>query len=200
MAWSQVDFFMPDETWGPPPPQGTRKRVNDYVASHPGTHARRIGKELGLSRGDLQYHLYILEKEGLIKTRRRGLYKFVFPSRLFGEKQEVVLSLLSQETPSEILLFLIQNPDSTQTDLVEHLRFSAATVSWHMDRMVKEGVVARKKAGKFVEYRVTVSADDMIQLVKEYHPTLWERWADRFADIMFGLGRTEGGSAEMGKD
>jgi predicted transcriptional regulator len=119
-----------DETWGPPPPQGTRKKVNDYVASHPGTHARRIGKELGLTRGDLQYHLYALEKEGLIRTRRRGLYKFVFPSKIFGEKQEIVLSLLSQETPSEILLFLIKTPDATQTDLVEHLKFSAPTVSW----------------------------------------------------------------------
>jgi predicted transcriptional regulator len=191
---------MPGETWGAPPPQGTKKRVNDYVILHPGTHARRIGKELGLTRGDLQYHLYTLEKEGLIRTRRRGLYKFVFPSNMFGEKQEIVLSLLSQETPSEIILFLIQKPDSTQTDLAEHLRFSAATVSWHMDRMVKEGVVARKKAGKFVEYRVTVSADDMIELVKEYHPTLWERWAGRFADIMFGLGRKEEGNAEMGED
>jgi predicted transcriptional regulator len=187
---------VPDETWGPPPPQGTRKRVNDYITSHPGTHARRIGKELGLSRGDLQYHLYVLEKEGLIKTRRRGLYKFVFPSKLFGEKQEIVLSLLSQETPSEILLFLIQTPGATQTDLVAHLKFSAATVSWHMDRMVADGVVSRKRAGKFVEYRVTVSADDLITLVKEYHPTLSERWASRFADIMFGLGRVEEGSSE----
>jgi predicted transcriptional regulator len=180
-----------DEKWGAPPPQGTKKRVKDHITSHPGMHARRIGKELGLTRGDLQYHLYALEKEGLIRTRRRGLYKFVFPSNIFGEKQEIVLSLLSQETPSEILLFLVQKPDATQTDLVEHLSFSAAAVSWHMDRMVKEGVVARKKAGKFVEYRVTVSADDLIRLVKEYHPTLWERWAGRFADIMFGLGRKE---------
>jgi predicted transcriptional regulator len=191
---------MSGETWGAPPPQGTKKRVNDYIALHPGTHARRIGKELGLTRGDLQYHLYTLEKEGLIKTRRRGLYKFVFPSNMFGEKQEIVLSLLSQETPSEILLFLIRKPDSTQTDLVEHLKFSAATVSWHMDRLVKAGVVARKKAGKFVEYRVTVSADDLIKLVKEYHPTLWERWASRFADIMFGLGQKEKGNSEIGED
>jgi len=188
-----------DETWGPPPPQGTRKKVNDYVASHPGTHARRIGKELGLTRGDLQYHLYALEKEGLIRTRRRGLYKFVFPSKIFGEKQEIVLSLLSQETPSEILLFLIKTPDATQTDLVEHLKFSAPTVSWHMDRMVKEGVVARKRVGKFVEYRVTVGADDLIELVKEYHPTLWERWAGRFADIMFGLARREEDDSEVGR-
>jgi predicted transcriptional regulator len=39
-------------------------------------------KELDLFRGDLQYHLYRLEKEGLLRTRRRGLYKFVFPSNI----------------------------------------------------------------------------------------------------------------------
>src|SRR5437870_2557208 len=111
-------------SWGAPPPQGTRKRVYDHIIAHPGTHIRRIGKELGLARGALQYHLDALEKEGLIKTRSRGLYKFVFPSNMFGERQEVVLSLLSQETPSEILLLLVQKPETTQKDLVEYLRLS----------------------------------------------------------------------------
>jgi predicted transcriptional regulator len=180
---------MSEGTGEEPAPQGTKKRVYDYVVSHPGTHVRRIGKDLGLARGVLQYHLYTLEKEGLIGTRSRGLYKFVFPSNMFGEKQEIVLSLLSQETPSEILLLLVQKPDSTQKDLVEHLRLTPATVSWHMDQMVGQGVVERKRVGKFVEYRATVSADDILKFVEQYHPTLWDRWASRFADILFGLGR-----------
>jgi predicted transcriptional regulator len=180
------------------PLQGTRKRVSEYIIAHPGTHARKIGKELGLTRGDLQYHLHVLERSGQIRTRRRGLYKFVFPANMFGEKQEVVLSLLSQETPSEILLYLVRRPDSTQSDLVEHLRFSPATVSWHMDRMVEDGIVFRKRSGRFVQYRVTVDANDLIELVQEYHPLLWERWASRFVDLMLGLSRKEDSSAEKG--
>jgi predicted transcriptional regulator len=182
---------MSEGTWGLTPPQGTKKRVHDYIVSHPGTHIRKIGNELGLARGVLQYHIYSLEKEGLIRMRRRGLYKFVFPSAMFGEKQEILLSLLSQETPSEILLFLVQKPDSTQTDLVEHLRLSPAGVSWHMDKLVQEGVVDRKRIGKFVEYHATVSIDEMLRFVEQYHPSQWDRWASRFTDILLGLGRKE---------
>jgi predicted transcriptional regulator len=178
-------------SWGTPPPQGTKKRVYDYIFSHPGAHIRGIGKELGFVRGALQYHLDALEKEGLIRMRRRGLYKFVFPSNMFGEKQEIVLSLLSQETPSEILLLLTQKPDTTQKDLVEHLRLSPPTLSWHMERMIEQEVVERRKMGKFVEYRVTVSPDDIIRFVEEYHPALWERWASRLTNILLGLGGTE---------
>lgn len=182
---------MGEETWGPTPPQGTKKTVIDYVKSHPGTHIRRIAKELGLGLGDLRYHLHILEKEGLVRTRRSGLYKFVYPSNMFGDKQITILSLLSQETPSEILLFLIQKPGSTQKALVEQLRLTPATISWHMDRMVKEGVIERIKIGKFVEYHVTVSSDDVITFVQNYHPAIWEKWASRLADVLLLIGSKE---------
>jgi predicted transcriptional regulator len=178
-------------SWGAPPPQGTQKRIYDFIEAHPGVHICKIARELGLGMGDLQYHLHALEDEGIIRTRRRGLYKFVFPSNMFGEKQETILSLLSQETPSEILLFLTQRPGSTQKDLVEHLKLAPASIFWHMDRMMKAGVIERSRTGKFVEYRLTVSADEIIRFVQHYHPTVWERWASRLADVFITMGSKE---------
>jgi predicted transcriptional regulator len=183
---------MSDGSWEESSPQGTKKRVNDYVASHPGEHIRRIARELGLGMGGLRYHLHSLEKEGLIKTRRNGFYRFVYPSKIFGERQEIILSLLSQETPSEIILFLVQNSGSTQKDLAEHLTLSPATISWHMGRMIREGVIGRTKTGKFVEYRVNASADEIFRFVESYHPTIWEKWASRLADLVLLLGTKEG--------
>jgi hypothetical protein len=57
--------------------------------------------------------------------------------------------------------------------------------------MVEQGVVERRKVGKFVQYRATVSSEDIIRFVEEYHPALWERWASRLTNILLGLGRTE---------
>lgn len=177
--------------WERPTPRGTRKKIYDYIRSHPGTHVRRIGKELNLAVGDLQYHLHSLEKGGLIRMKISGFYKFVYPSDMFGEKQKTLLGLLSQEVPREILLFLVQKPKSTQKDLAKHLGLSQATVSWHMSRMIKEGVVESARAGKSVTYNVTVNSRDVIGFVQNYHPTIWENWASRLADIVLALSQKE---------
>jgi predicted transcriptional regulator len=96
------------DTNGTPALEGNRARVYDYVRKHPGSHLREIKKNLGIGMGDLQYQLYILEKMGLINSMRRGLYKFVFPSGIFGDKQAVILGALSLETQREILLFFVR--------------------------------------------------------------------------------------------
>ena len=165
---------------------GARLKIYDYVKSHPGTHSREIEKELGVATGDLRYHLYKLSKAGLISTRGSGI-KFIFPSNLFGEKQEVMLGLLSQETPREILLCILEHPEITQKELAEKLEYSAPTIWWHMDRLLRLGVVGRKKTGKTVSYAVIAKREDVLALLSRYHPTVWERWASRMHEVVLML-------------
>lgn len=165
---------------------GTRREIYDYIKAHPGTHEREIEKELGIATGDLRYHLNKLKKADLISTWGSGT-KFIFPSNLFGEKQEVLLGLLTQETPREILLCIMRHPGIAQKDLADELRLSAPTIWWHMDRLLRLGVVGRKKSGKSVSYEVIVRRDEVLNFIVRYHPTIWERWASRMHDIALML-------------
>lgn len=165
---------------------GVRLKIYDYVKSHPGTHSREIEKELGVATGDLRYHLYKLSRADLISTRGNGI-KFIFPSNLFGEKQEVMLGLLSQETPREILLCILGHPEITQKELAKNLECSAPTIWWHMDRLLRLGVVGRKKTGKTVSYAVVAKREDVLALLSRYHPTVWERWASRMHEVVLML-------------
>jgi DNA-binding transcriptional ArsR family regulator len=170
----------------------------DHVRRHPGTHVRRIGKELGLQTGDLQYHLLWLERNGYVKTRKVGFFRVVFPTMLFNDDQEVILGILSQETPREILLCLLREPSLTQRDLAERLGFSQPTVSWHMDRLFELGIVRKSRKAKGILYEIVASPREILGFVEAYHPRAWTRWSHRLIGATATSGVTHKKDAPQG--
>lgn len=172
--------------------KGTRQRIYEFIESHPGMHFRAICRELGLAVGDLQYHLYALERQGMIKTVRRGLRNFMYPSGIFSDREEKVLSVISQETPREIILNLIQKPDLSQMELAERLGLSQPTIVWHMRRLKQMGLIISNKKGTSVTYHVVGDARKIVALVQSYRPSVWERWSSRLLDIILTISKEEG--------
>ena len=58
--------------------------------------------------------------------------------------------MLSLETPREILLSIIEHPESTQVTLAVATGVSQPTVSWHLKRLVELGIVGRHQEGRVV--------------------------------------------------
>jgi DNA-binding MarR family transcriptional regulator len=170
----------------------TQRRILEFITSHPGVHLRGICRELGLGMGDVQYHIRRLERDERITSERRGLYKFFYRSNLFGERQREVLSVLSLDRPRELLLNIIERPDSTQEQLASATNVSRPTVSWHLKRLVDLGVLATRKEGRTVTYSV-VGGTEIASFVRAYHPSVWERWSSRLADIFIAYGTEEKG-------
>jgi DNA-binding MarR family transcriptional regulator len=183
----------------PAPPAGerqeaidaTQKRILDYISSHPGVHLRAICRELGLAMGDVQYHIDKLEKGGRIASTRRGFYRFFYPSALFGQKQRDVLSVLALDTPRELLLGIVGKPDSSQEELARVAGVSQPTASWHLKRLVDLGIIEKRQAGKSATYRVVGSPLEIATFIRSYHPTAWERWSSRLADIFIAYSAEE---------
>lgn len=137
-----------------------------------------------MSMGVTQYHLYTLEKERKILSRRSGLYKRFFTALVFGEHQQEILDVLSQETERDLLLYIIQNPSSNQKELSQYARISPGTINWHMKRLIGSGLVKVRHEGQFVKYEVSGESTEIINLVRSYHPSLWQTWVDRFANAI----------------
>jgi predicted transcriptional regulator len=169
--------------------------IYSYIRRHPGAHVRRVARELRLATGDLQYHLVWLERHGYVKTKKTGFYRFVFPTMVFQEEQEVLLGVLSQETPREILLRLLTDDAMSQGDLAKRLGHSQPTVSWHMDRLIQLGMVSKRKTSRGVFYQIEADRDDVVGFVKSYHPEVWKRWSARLGDLVVSA-RVKG--ADMG--
>ena len=141
-------------------------------------------RELGLAMGDVQYHIHRLEKEGQVTSMRRGFYKFFYPSALFGEKQRDILSVLTLDTPRELLLTIVDKPASTQEELARAVGVSQPTASWHLRRLNELGIVSRAQRGRSTTYSLAgPSALEIATFIRNYHPSSWERWSSRLADI-----------------
>lgn len=162
----------------------TKERVIDYIKTHPGTHLRQIKRDLNISMGVIQHHLYSLERDFMVVSRRNGLYKRFYLNLIFGDHQRDILDILSLETERDIILYLIRYPNTSQKDLSEYVQISPGTVNWHMKRLIESGLVKMRREGQFVKYSVNGRTEEILNLVRSYHPSIWQRWADRFADAL----------------
>ena len=134
--------------------------------------------------GATQYHLQTLEAKGKIVSTRTGVYRRFYPSRLFDEKDQVILSVLHLETERDILLYLIRSPGSNQKQVSAFLGISAASVYWHMERLEGLGVIFAIRKGQFVNYYVAGDPKEIILLLRSYKPSIWEKWTDRLENIL----------------
>ncbi len=71
-----------------------------------------------------------------ITSARQGSYKFYFPYGIFKDNEKNILQVLSQETARKILMFIIERNNPTHTDIVNSIGISAASVNWHVRRLI----------------------------------------------------------------
>src|SRR5919198_4928568 len=131
--------------------------------------------------GDTQYHLLILEKEGRIKSKRIGNHRHYYPVTIPDEQNELILAFLRQETTRDILVYLMENPGSSQQALANFKNVSAPTIKWHMSRLIESELVVITREGSVVKYFIK-DPTNLISSLKNYMPTLWKSLVNRFAD------------------
>jgi len=167
--------------------------IYEYIRTHPGIHVRGLAKGLGFATGDLQYHLLWLERHGLVKARKGGFFRYLYPANVFKEEQKVLLGALSQETPREVLLFLLSLTAVTQSELCSALGLSQPTISWQVDRLVRLGLIRGTRTGRETVYEVTADGNDIKRFVSTYHPEVWKRWVGKFAGVLVSarIGRAD---------
>lgn len=148
---------------------------------------RQIKRDVGLSVGTTQYHLGILYKLGKITFEKYSLHKSFYPVGIFEKNEKQILRILRQETTREILLTVIEMKNPTQTEIVERIKISAPSINWHMQQLIQIGIINEMRDGKYKRYSMTGKTDHIVTLLKNYHPTIWQRWSCRLAEIFLAL-------------
>lgn len=165
------------------PEETTKDVVYNFIMRYPGSYFREILRSLSVSQGNLQYVIDILEREGKITTIRVGTYKHFYPSDI-DEQSKSILSILSQESPREILIFLARQPGSSQTDVAKEVHCSSPTARWYLLKLESLGLIWSRKSGAELKYYANTSIPELSRLLKTYRPSIWSRYADRMADLM----------------
>ncbi len=151
----------------------SRKRIYDHVEQHSGSHLREIGRRCGLPLGTALYHLDRLEAEGLLSVRRDGRYKRYFPSQGLGRKEKDLLSAYRHDVPRRIAHALLGSPAMTQRELCAALSVSRSTLSFHVNDLIRRGVLRRELGHRENRYALE-------------DPTLTQQILDRFGASLAG--------------
>ena len=167
------------------------QKVLQFIQENPGCHLRQIKRDLNMSMGTAQYHLNSLEKMGRIVSEKHSLHRFYFPVGSFGTLERNILKILNQDSAREILLFIIERKNPTQTDIVDSIKISHGTANWHLKRLIEYGIIHEEKEGKFKRYQISGSHTNVVKLLQNYHSSLWNKWSNRLAELFLSVSPTE---------
>lgn len=166
------------------------EKILNYIRKNPGCYLRQIGNELKLSMGSVQYHAYQLQKIGKITSTRQGLYKLHFQSGTYQDHEKKIIRVLNQETPREIVLYVIEQKNPTQTDIVKRLGLSAPSINWHVKRLIHLKILEVVRDGKYKRYMLnqnSIEIEYVVRLLKTHHPSIWNKWSNRMVEIFLSL-------------
>jgi predicted transcriptional regulator len=169
-------------------------KVLHFIQINPGCHFRQIKNELSLPMGSVQYQLSQLEKSGKITSLKRGLYRFYFASGIFRDNERDILQILSQETGREILMFVIERRNPTQTDIVNHTRLSPSSVNWHVKRLISSQIIKEVRVGRYKKYQLgdNYNSKHIVKLLRNYYPSFWDNWSVRVVETFLSLSGRDG--------
>jgi len=145
-----------------------RDKIFTYISNNPGSHLRKIARDLKLHLSTLRYHhLDQLEKSGVIVSQKQNNLKIYFvPGKL--KPEEIALTqLLQQKHFRNIILVLIDSPGSTFSQIAEKLSLSRSTASKYINLLEDRKILSHEKIGRRKRYQIN-DEKSVIELIKTY--------------------------------
>jgi predicted transcriptional regulator len=145
----------------------TRAEIMAYIVANPGVYLRELCRDLDLSTGVVQYHVWALVKNGELEDIRSGRHRRFFAASSYTEMEQKVISMLRQETPHKILSLLSEGPPVSHAELAKRLSVTSQAVTWQVARLKELGLIegASNRQGEGKEYHITSAAG---QVVNQY--------------------------------
>lgn len=159
-----------------------RRKVYEIVKKNAGCHFREIERRSGLSTGSVQYHLTFLAKHDLIKEEKGNNAVRYFPLDIAAQNRKM-LSLLRQKSIRHILVFILLHNTCHHEQIVEAVNLSPSTVSWHVKKLEREGIIASKREGRKTEYTILSNKEEITKLLITYQQSFFDSLIDNVIEM-----------------
>lgn len=156
--------------------QGTRQAIFETIQKNPGLHFRRICRALDKKMGVVQYHVSVLEKNGLIRSIRDGRYKCFFaednndmvspddrPTEEMQTLRESIITSLRRKTPQLLITHLAKEETASHQTLSNVASVSPQAITFHTQKLQKEGIIESEKQGRQKFYSLSQQAREITE-------------------------------------
>ncbi len=165
-----------------------RRRIFGFVSGNPGAYFREIQKALKLATGVVEYHLGYLVRRRLLSTEKDGKKRRYYVSEEIPHPDKKTLGLMRQKTPRRITIHALLNPDCSFQDILSEFEISKSTLSFHLRKLIRAGILESVKKGRKRSYRVK-DPDETARILISYRSSFIDSVVDSFADVWLEVGR-----------
>ena len=138
----------------------SRKSIIQKILLEPGIHNNELLRQCNLQKGQLQWHLYVLLKYGIIKKEKFGQYVSFFPVISNKEVNKMPLKLIIKSKTSMKILDLIEkNPGINSSLIARWLNMRRNSVKYHVDKLAKLDLIILEKHNREIKLYVNQKAD-----------------------------------------
>jgi predicted transcriptional regulator len=182
----------------------TRRTIYELVLSQPGLHLREIQRRLNMHINLVEYHIHHLVSSELVMAVQQEGYTRYFPTEAPGAGGDVdrltsqekrVLGLLRQPIPLRIIVYLVAAGRALHKEISEHLGCAPSTTTYHMKKLIRQGVVDQQTAGEGKGYNL-VDRRGVARLLMLYRPEPYDQ-VDAFIELWVDLAQEVGGEEAM---
>ena len=115
-----------------------RAKIYSTILTYPGSSFSDLRVLLGIKNGTLSHHLMKLEKEGLVKSKKMGIFRRFYPSG--GE--------VPKDLEERIMDIILDNPGISQSNIAKHLEITRQVANYHINSLKRRGRLVVRKSGR----------------------------------------------------
>jgi CheY-like chemotaxis protein/nitrogen-specific signal transduction histidine kinase len=131
-----------------------RDLICAYISDNPGSHLRKMARDLDIRLSTLRYHLDYLEKKQSFVCQRQNNRKVYFLSGKLKPQEKILVPLLQQQRYREIILILINSPGLNSSQIAERLAVCCSTASKYINALEDRKILFCKKIGRKKKYYI----------------------------------------------
>jgi predicted transcriptional regulator len=158
----------------------SQSKILKVIDQSPGVRYSELARRTGLANGSLTYHLNILERINYINKYKHDKTTRFYPTDISIQDIKV-LSHLRVHSEKAIILFILDHDLCTFNEIVEYSRKAPSTISWHLRRLCKDGIVKVQHR----EYNLyQINAKGLVnQVLNLYEESFTDKVVNNLVDI-----------------
>jgi len=164
-----------------------RRVLYRYIRDNPGTHLRKIERDIGMNIGTLRHHVEFLEKKRIIVSSKDGNLKVFFAAGELSSDEKRISPILQQKRLRNILLILLISPGVTHGGIAQRLSMKPSTLSKYLRILENKEIIEVRREQNEKHYSIR-DEKEIIELLLTYRKSFWDSFVDNMLEIYFEQG------------
>lgn len=144
-----------------------RRELYELIRDNPGISLSTLREKAGMNAGTARYHIELLVHHGMVACRfHHGSRHYYIRNEDYNRMESILFTYLGNEKDRTILELLSGDDILSHHDLMTATSTTSSSISWHMKRLVADGVVESYREGRKMMYLLAPDAAVALRTVR----------------------------------